>query len=67
MKFYHEIAMINPFLPRSYILKRTRERINSTIDIKRLPSPYFGCYHPLSDCIEEALKAQVSVIFQIKN
>ena len=28
-QFYHEVSMVNPFIPRSYVIKRARERINS--------------------------------------
>lgn len=57
---YHELSMINPFLPRSYIIKRVRKRISDSIAIERLPRPYQGCYRPLRKCIEEALAAQVT-------
>ena len=58
-QFYHEVSMVNPFIPRSYVIKRARERINSMVAIKRLPQPYFGCYRPFYQCIQEALAAQV--------
>ena len=58
-QFYHEVSMVNPFIPRSYVIKRARERINNMVTIKRLPQPYFGCYRPFYQCIQEALDAQV--------
>lgn len=58
-EFYHELSMVQPFLPRSHLVKRIREKINRTILIFRLPRPYFGSYRPLEKCIVEALVIQV--------
>ena len=58
-EFYQELSMVNPYLPRSHLVKRIREKINSTILIFRLPQPYFGSYRPLEKCIVEALAIQV--------
>ena len=58
-QFYHEISMTNKSLPRSYLIKRARERINSEISIMRLPKPFFGCYRSLTESIQDALAAQV--------
>ena len=41
-QFYHEVSMVNPFISRSYVIKRARERINNVVTITRLPQPYFG-------------------------
>ena len=62
---YHELSMANPFLPRSYLIKRVRERISNSIVIKRLPMPYLGCYRPLTGCIREALVAQVPLAYSL--
>lgn len=58
-KFYHELSMIHPSLPRSYQVKRTREQISANVEIKRLLVPYFGCYRPFEKCLFEALSTKV--------
>lgn len=58
-EFFHEISMLFPLLPRSYTVKQARTRMSECISIKRLPMPYYGAYRPLSECIKEALQAQV--------
>lgn len=65
---YHELSMIDEKLPRSYLIKRTRARINDSIILKKLPDLevssdicYSGCYRDLHDCIAEAIEAEVCV------
>ena len=59
---YHELSMVDPSLPRSYVIKEARARINSSIILKRLPAPYSGCYRDLHDCIAEAIQAEVHYV-----
>ena len=60
-QFYQELPMVIPSLPRSHIIKETRQRLklNSSIEVKRLPSGYFGVYRLLIP-LQEAIKAQVN-------
>ena len=58
-EFYHELTMINPSLPRSYKVKRARERISATVQLIRLPKPYSGCYRSFTDCLRASLLAEV--------
>ena len=50
------ISMVIPSLrmPQSHIIKETRQRLNSSIEVERLPSSYFGIYRPLIPCVQEA-------------
>ena len=41
--FYHELSMVNPLLPRSYLIKHV---INSSIIIQRLPAPVAIVHSP---------------------
>ena len=59
-EFYHEMSMLFPFLPRSHTVKAACQRISNSIIVLRLPDPYFGAYRPLTPCLQEVLKAQVS-------
>ena len=58
-EFYHELSMLHPSLPHSYAIKAARKNINAKIKFERLPTPYFGCYRRLHDCIAEAIQAEV--------
>ena len=58
-QFYHELAMINPSLPRSYQVKKARNLLTSNVKIKRLPKPHFGCYRPLRECLIATISAEV--------
>ena len=60
-EFFHELAMLFPSLPRLYTVKLARKRISECTVIKRLPSPYYGAYRPLTECIQEVLLSQVPV------
>ena len=64
-EFYHELAMLFPSLPRSYLVKETRKRISNSISLERLPAPFYGQYRSLKECIKEALltKVIIKVIF----
>ena len=59
-EFYHELSMVHPSLPRSYLIKERRTNISSNVASYRLPKPYFGCYRPLKDCIIDTLSFKVS-------
>ena len=61
-EFYHHLSMVNSSLPRSYKIKEARQRINSNIELKRLPKPYSGCYRSFKRCLEEAIITEVSII-----
>ena len=50
-EFYHELAMINSALPRSHIVKQTRQLITESVEIQRLPEPYNGTYRPFKECL----------------
>ena len=43
--FYHELSMLFPNLPRSYLVKGERSRISNT-EVKQVPPPYNGYYIP---------------------
>ncbi len=58
-QFYHELSMLHHDLPRSYEVKKARTAISSVVEIKRLPTPYFGCYRPLKECIIQAISNEV--------
>ena len=64
-EFYHELAMLFPSLPHSYLVKETRKRISNSISLERLPAPFYGQYRSLKECIKEALltKVIIKVIF----
>lgn len=57
--FYHELAMINPTLPRSYKVKRVREALSSNVELIRLPQPYKGCYRSIKSCLVELIGVEV--------
>lgn len=38
-EFYHELSMVVPHLPRSYLIKQRRNEISSNVPIKRQPRP----------------------------
>ena len=59
-QFYHELAMTMPALPRSYKVKRARQTISSTVELKRLPRPYDGCYRSMKEMLISLLSAEVS-------
>ncbi len=62
-EFYHQLSMVNRSLPKSYKIKEARQRINSNIELKRLPKPYSGCYRSFKRCLEEAIITEVRIIF----
>lgn len=59
-QFYHELAMTLPSLPRSYKVKRVRESISSKVELRRLSSPYEGCYRSLSETLTNVVSVEVS-------
>lgn len=63
-EFYHELSMLHPSLPRSYLIKSRRGLLSSNVQMHRLPRPYFGAYRYLEDCIIEVLSTMVSSITQ---
>ena len=53
-EFYHELSMIDTALPRSYKVKKARQRLNEQVELIRLPKPYFGCYRSFLPSLQEA-------------
>ena len=60
-EFYHELSMVSPTLPKSYKVKKVRELLNNNVELKRLPSPYSGCYRSVTECLHESLSAEVKI------
>ena len=58
-EFYHELAVVNPSLPRSYRVKEARKSLTEPVDIIRLPQPYHGAYHRFEHCLAEAIAYEV--------
>ena len=40
--FYHELSMANSSLPRSHLVKKSRQLLTGTVELERLPGPYCG-------------------------
>ena len=59
-EFYHELAMLNHELPRSYLIKKERACLNSSVELQRLPSPYHGWYRPFREYLVECLTREVT-------
>ena len=64
-QFYHELSMVHTSLPRSYKIKEARQRINSNVELIRLPQPYYGCYRPFKNSLMEAVLAEVSLCIHV--
>ena len=58
-EFYHELSMIHSSLPRSYLVKQARTRMNAAVNIKRLPKPYFGCYRSFGECRSSTITREI--------
>ena len=54
-EFYHELTMLYPELPRSYLIKKERSKIAATTDIRRLPKPHEGCYIQFEQCLVDTI------------
>ena len=64
-EFYHELSMVAPTLPKSYKIKKVRELLNNNVELKRLPSPYSGCYRSVTECLHECLLAEVKFLLAL--
>lgn len=60
-EFYHELSMVIPSLPHSYLVKSRRQQITSNVPIFRLPKPL--CYRSLEECIQEAIMRKVTIMY----
>jgi len=60
--FYHELAMLNPSLPRSHTVKDARTQLDSKLDIFRTPAPYNGAYRSFKVTLVTELGRMVSKI-----
>ncbi len=61
---YHELSMLIPECPRSYLVKRARSALNASVHIERLPAPYNGCYRPIKQYIAKVMTAEVNYLVQ---
>ena len=57
--FYHELTQINHSLPRSYKVKQTRQQLNNSVEINRIPG-YEDVYRPFEKTLAEELSRLVS-------
>ena len=48
---WHEISMIFPDTPRSYLVWAYRRRLNQAFEVKKLPGEYNGAHLPLKNMI----------------
>ena len=53
--FYHELSMLFPNLPRSYLVKGERSRRISNTEVKQLPPPYNVYYIPFEKLLVDKL------------
>ncbi len=58
-EFYHEMSMLHRDLPRSYLIKKQRAVLNSTVNLKRLPLPFHGCFRSFRDYLMECIRREV--------
>ncbi|KAL5497308.1 hypothetical protein EMCRGX_G013765 [Ephydatia muelleri] len=61
-KFYHELSMVQPTIPRSHRIKRVRSELNQSLKTKmyRVPGPNYGVYCSLTERLHEELEVIVS-------
>ena len=58
--FVHEMSMIVDGMPRSYLIKQCRDKLNSTCAVKPTPGPEPGAQVSFRDALINKLKLQVS-------
>ncbi len=58
-EFYHEMSMLHTDLPHSYLIKKQRALLNSTVELKRLPSPFHGCFRSFREYLMECIRRKV--------
>lgn len=61
-KFYHELSMVQPTIPRSHLIKRVRQELNHSLKTMmfRVPGPHHGVYCSLTERLREELEVIVS-------
>ena len=57
--FYHELSMANSSLPRSHLVKKSRQLLTGTVELERLPGPYCGAYRSFEATLKAALAHEV--------
>ncbi|KAL5479823.1 hypothetical protein EMCRGX_G023409 [Ephydatia muelleri] len=57
-KFYHELSMVQPTIPRSHRIKRVRSELNQSLKTKmyRVPGPNHGVYCSLTERLRKELE-----------
>ena len=62
-KFYHELSMLQPTIPRSHRIKHVRSELNQSLKTKmyRVPGPNHGVYCSLTERHREELEVIVSI------
>eukprot|EP00731_Ephydatia_muelleri_P007579 Em0003g1827a len=57
-KFYHELSMVLPNLPRSYQIKQVRTELNSSLRSKtyRVPEPHHGVYCSITELLSKEIE-----------
>ena len=61
-KFYHDLSMVQPTIPRSHGIKRVRSELNQSLKTKmyQVPGPNHGVYCSLIERLSEELEVIVS-------
>ena len=59
-QFYHELSMVQPSLPRSYLVKRRRGELTKMVSTKDLFQPYKGHYRSFKEYLQEVLETEAS-------
>lgn len=57
--FYHELAALEPSLPRSYAVKKERVELNKTFEIEAIPG-YEGAFRSFTDTLQWKIANLVS-------
>ncbi len=68
-KFYHELTMILPTLPRSYMIKDVQTTLNRSLktQILRVPGPHHGVYCSITEKLCEEIEKLVSATTKDNN
>ena len=59
-EFYHEVAMLDCQLPRSYLIKQRRDQLNKMCSISRLPGRFDGCEVDFEEILTKCLQQFVN-------
>ena len=67
-KFYHELSMLQPTIPRSHRIKCVRSELNQSLKTKmyRVPGPNHGVYCSLTERLREELDVPNCILYQIQ-